>query len=368
MLVKIMKAQDKTAWTFRKAAGVWQEEVVDTIAFFQGLRDELERGEYVPKVDTDEGDNWIEEAMLCKGPFEEELWYGQCMAKTNQSKSTMDLYELEPKSQSTTEHRASTAGRPPPADLLMSFEEGESNPGIYRLIGEVQEKKGLDIPDAVSEVRGENWSKTEILEKRVERIELDRLKDASDYAPIDELEHMKSELEQLTSLINSQNSQIEMLSKFRLAITSSVSENEEELEATAKRLAKVEEELESLRRAPSVSAASPCTHGNGPLNERLLKRIPKFIGEAAAFPAFKQRFLAYKDQVKSQPSFVYYDDLCTKLEGEALDQVKDFAAQVENSFEVAMERLTRFYGEFEPEEQLYLKISEVGSLEELQEV
>lgn len=71
-----------------------------------------------------------------------------------------------------------------------------------------------------------------------------------------------------------------------------------------------------------------------------------------AFPAFKQRFLAYMDQVRGQPSFAYYDDLCSKLEGEALEKVKDFAAQVENSFEAAIEKLNRHYGEFNAEEQM----------------
>lgn len=87
----------------------------------------------------------------------------------------------------------------------------------------------------------------------------------------------------------------------------------------------------------------------GALNERLLKRIPKFIGEAEAWPAFKHQFQAYVNQVKGQPSFAYYDDLCTKLDGEALDDVKGFAAQIDNSYEAAVEKLGRWYGEFESE-------------------
>lgn len=43
--------------------------------------------------------------------------------------------------------------------------------------------------------------------------------------------------------------------------------------------------------------------------------------------------------------------------------MKHFAAQVDNSFEAAMEKLTRHYGEFEPEEQVARKIQEVASLD-----
>lgn len=219
----------------------------------------------------------------------------------------------------------------------------------------------------VQEIResGE-WSKVEILEKRLERIELDRLQDASDYAQSSDVRRLEEELRRVSPQLRRMAEQliaVEIEKAKRAAAACAANSIEEAMESMEGRVARLEGELESLRSSASSSVSScSCRHSSESVRERLLKRIPKFTGKAAAFPAFKQRFLAYKEQMKGEPSFAYYNDLCSKLEGEALEKVSEFAAQFENSFEAAIEKLSRHYGEYEPDEQLFTRIATIQEI------
>lgn len=148
------------------------------------------------------------------------------------------------------------------------------------------------------------WSRMDKLEKRLKRMELDRLQEPSNAE--EELKALEGRIKRIETM------ERRLMDRVRSAMEASVVDSvEEEMEGFVKRIEKMEVELERLQRCSLVSISS---HATGRLNERLLKRIPKFCGEAAAFPAFKQRFLAYVEKVSGQPSFAYFSDLCIKLE------------------------------------------------------